>query len=241
MRTDGRSQLPLPATQERGEGRGEGLLGCRGTERRRVWWDEPVVRDLPHDLHTAGAPVKGAPDFQQHAFPVAPPLVIPKTQFLDVVGGDVCLACAVVPPLFRQPVLETVHFQGQAGRWTIEVEVISSERVLAAELETGKAAGPQRTPQVPLFVGLFPAKTARVADGIHRRKDRRTGPSGKPLSLSLSPRGGEREFPHGRAWRLRTHEFQSKVRVTGSQIDRSVHNLYGLTADEIKLVEGATR
>jgi hypothetical protein len=182
--------------------------------------------------------VKGAPDFQQHAFPVAPPLVIPKAQVLDVVGGEARCARAVAPPLLRQSVLETVQFHGQAGRRTVEVETVFSAWVLAAELETGKSARAQHAPKVPFFVGLFPAKTARVADGIHRRKDRRTGTSGKPLSLPLSPRGGEGESTHRWALGPRAQKLQSTVRVTSLQIDHIAPDLDRLTDDGIKLAGG---
>ena len=216
-------RLPRPATQERGEGWGEGLpgLSCRRSSsprpsppsdggeggqsasrlrRRRnsscgVWRKEAVVLLLPQNSHTAGASVERIPDFQQHTFTVLPPLMVPEAEFLDVLAGEVLSPRLVPLLLFRHPVLEAVQFHRHPRRRTVEIQVVNPGRVLAAEFEASKAPRPQRPPQFLLVIRLLTAEPACVGRGVHRCEDRKNAAADKPLSLTLSPllRRGARE------------------------------------------------
>lgn len=217
-------RLPRPATQERGEGRGEGQFRRlnwsassprpsppfhggegersasgfrgRGNHPGRVRWQEAMVLLLPQHLHTSRAPVERVPDFQQHTFPVVPPLVIPEAKFLDVLFSEELRARLVPLLLLRQPVLKAVQFHRHPRRRAVEIQVVNPGRVLSAELEPGKAPRPQGPPQFLLFVRLFTAESAGVGGGVHRCEDRKIAAADKPLSLALSPllRRGAREI-----------------------------------------------
>ena len=182
MNQNARFDPPLPATQERGEGRGEGLLGRFGNHPRRVGRHKTMVLNLAHDLHATGAAMQRVPDFQQHTFPVVPPLPIPETQFLNVLRGQKLFTDLVALPLLRQPMLKTIQFHRQPRRRTVKVQTVFSCRILAAEFETSKSARPQRAPKFFLLVRLAAAKTAGVGSGVHRCKDRKIAVAGKPLS-----------------------------------------------------------
>ena len=69
-----------------------------------------MIRDLSHDLDTARTAMNGMPDFQQHTFAILPPLMIPKTQFLDAFPSKKLFALFVAPPLARHAVLKAVQF-----------------------------------------------------------------------------------------------------------------------------------
>jgi len=42
-----------------------------------------MILHLPYHSHTTCSAVQGVPDFQKDGFTVRPPLMVPKTQFLD--------------------------------------------------------------------------------------------------------------------------------------------------------------
>jgi hypothetical protein len=199
-----------------------------------------MVLNLAHDLHTTRSPMQRVPDFQQHTLPVAAPLAIPETQFLNVQCGQKLFPNVVTLPLLRQPMLKTIQFHRQPCRRTVKVEIVFSRRMLTTEFEAGKSSRPQCAPKFFLPVRLLTAKTAGVGRGIHGRKDRKTAVAGKPLSLPLSPllRRGERECSRGCTAESEKAALHNAVTATDRQIDALVYELYGLTAEEIKLVEG---
>ena len=103
-----------------------------------IGWDEAVVLKLAHIGHIAGSPMECVPDFEQHAFAIAPPLVVPKAEFFDVFFHQELFPFRVVLLLVWQAMLEAVQFHGEAGGGTEEIQVVDARRMLAAELETGK-------------------------------------------------------------------------------------------------------
>jgi len=196
-----------------------------------------MVLNLAHDLHATGATMQRVPDFQQHTFPVVPPLPIPETQFLNVLRSQKLFTDLVALPLLRQPMLKTIQFHRQPRRRTVKVQTVFSCRILAAEFETSKSARPQRTPKFFLLVRLVAAKTAGVGRGVHRCKDRKIAVAGKPLAPLL--RLGARECFHVRTAESEKAVLQNAVTATYQQIDKLVYELYNLTPQKIALVEGA--
>ena len=101
-----------------------------------------MVLDLAQIGHIAGSPMECVPDFQQHAFAIAPPLVVPEAEFFDVFFCQELFPFSVVLLLVWQAMLEAIQFHGKAGGGTEKIQVVDTHGMLAAELETGKTARP---------------------------------------------------------------------------------------------------
>lgn len=220
MKALARVRLPLPATQERGEGWGEGLLirshPCTSSPRPsppfhggegdhsapqlprlrnnpgRIGRDKAVISSFSHDLQAAGAAVQRLEDREQHAFPVFPPFVIPKTKLLNVLRGEELFPRFVMLHLFRHTMLKTVQLHRQTRQRAEEIQVVSSQRMLAAEFESGEPPGPQSPPQFLFFVRLLTAQAAGGGAGIHWRKDRESSVTDKFHSLDRSASSPQR-------------------------------------------------
>jgi hypothetical protein len=98
------------------------------------------------------------PNGEQTTFPVFPPLMIPKSQFLNVLFLQKNAACLVMLHLLRQAVLKTVKLHVQPRRRAIVIQNINSRWMLSAKFESGEAVASQRAPQFLFFVGLVATK-----------------------------------------------------------------------------------
>jgi hypothetical protein len=104
--------------------------------------------------------MQGFPDFQQHTFTVAIPLVIPEAEFFDALRLQKFGSILVTLYVFRQTVLKTVKFHGQLCRRAIEIEIVFAGEMLAAEFEPRKSPGFQSKPQLFFFIRLVAAQQA---------------------------------------------------------------------------------
>jgi hypothetical protein len=193
-----------------------------------------MILNLPHDLHTPRAPVQRLPDFQQHPFPIFSPLMIPEAKFLDVLRCEELLALPVLSYLFGQAMLKSVQFNRQPSGRTVGIEEVFPHRMLATEFESGKSPRPQSLPKFLFLVRLFTAKPPCVGYRIHRGKGKGKVVPRKPLP----PYCGEREFFRCHGSKSGKTALERQIATTDAQIDRLVYDLYGLTEEEIKIVEG---
>ncbi len=125
--------------------------------------NEPRLLRILHHLHTARPALQRIPDCQQTSFTILLPLVIPKSQFLNVLFLQKNAARLVVLHLLRQAVLKTVKLHVQPRRRAIEIQNINSRRMLPAKFESGEAVASQRAPQFLFFVSLV---TTKLAGGL---------------------------------------------------------------------------
>jgi hypothetical protein len=72
-----------------------------------------------------------------------------------------------------QPVFKAVQFNGQSSCWTIKVNVVCAERMLASEFEPCKAAGSQRLPELRLLACLLASQPPGIARRIHEIERKR--------------------------------------------------------------------
>ena len=117
-----------------------------------------------HHLHAARPALQRIPDCQQTSFTILLPLVIPKSQFLNVLFLQKSAARLVVLHLLRQTVLKTVKLHVQPRRRAIEIQKINSRRMLPAKFKSGEAMTSQRAPQFLFFAGSVPTKLAGGLD-----------------------------------------------------------------------------
>jgi hypothetical protein len=97
-------------------------------------------------LHATGSPVNRMPDFQQNCFPVFAPLMIPESQFFNVLAVEELPSRFVLLHLLRQAVVKSVHFNGEPRHRTVEIQDVTSQGMLPTKLESGKSAGAQGPP-----------------------------------------------------------------------------------------------
>ncbi len=97
-----------------------------------------MILHLAHYHRATRSPMQLIPDFQQDALAVRVPLMVPKSQFFDSFRGQKLFSHLVPLMLFRQPMLESIEFNGQLCNWAIEIEDIDSNRMLTAKFESGK-------------------------------------------------------------------------------------------------------
>ena len=107
------------------------------------------------------------PDFQQNTFTILPPLVVPKSQFLNAIFGKPLPPFLMVQILLRQTVLKPIQLNGELCVRTIKVQKISSQIMLPAEFESGETPGAKRAPQLFFFLSLPASKTAGGVLGFH--------------------------------------------------------------------------
>jgi len=123
--------------------------------------------------------------------------VIPKSQFLDPLSRQPSLSLKVTPLLHGVAMGKAVQFHREARAGAIKIKDVSSERMLTAKLESSETSGPQGAPDFLLLRGLVAAEATSIADGIHGAQSSAAGCEINPLSLTLSPLGGERELAAG--------------------------------------------
>ena len=146
-----------------------------------------------HDSHAARPSLQNIPDFQQAAFSIFTPLMIPEAQFSDVLICQEFRAGFVVLDLFRGTVVKAIEFNRKLGLRAVEIQGINSDRMLSPKFETSKAVAAQRAPKLFLFVGLVAAKSAGSLNRVHTERMRAVGEKSSPSPPTLSPFGGERE------------------------------------------------
>ena len=110
------------------------------------------------------------PDFQQNTLGILPPLMVPKAKFLNAVRVEPPRSFAVMQLPLRRTVLKAVELNGQLGEDAEKVQKVFSRRMLAAEFESRKPSGPQRSPELLLLGGLPTAEAAGVVLGVHQRR-----------------------------------------------------------------------
>jgi len=94
-------------------------------------------------------------------------------------------------------------------------------------LEKGRALAQVK----PTIIANFPIRTVDFTNPTDKaRHDRLVGLVEKMLALTPKMRGATSESEKA--------ALQNAVTTTNAEIDRLVYELYGLTADEIKIVEG---
>jgi len=153
-----------------------------------------MVLRFAHDDFAARTPMQRVTDFQQHSFPVSPPLMIPEPHLLDAFLDEKLLPGLVALALLRHPVLRTVQLDGELRGRTIKIEVEGARRMLTAKLKSREASSSQRAPQLLFLIRLLATQTPRVGDGIHaleimfsKAKDKASGEP--PLLRSERRRG----------------------------------------------------
>ena len=93
-----------------------------------------MVLHVAHNLHAAGSPMQRLPYLQQHTFAVLLPLMIPKTQLLNVLGFEEFFSCLVMFLLFRCAMVESIQFDGKPRGRTIAVDEKFSPLDVADEI-----------------------------------------------------------------------------------------------------------
>jgi hypothetical protein len=156
------------------------------------WWrNEAIVFHLPHHLQAARAPLQHVLDLPQNTFPIAAPLMIPKAQLLNVLGGQELLSRRVMCLLPGKPVFKAVQFHGQPSCGAIEVKKVATERMLASEFEPRKAACSQRLPELGLFACLLAPQPPGIAGRIHGVERRHVLREDKPWPSARSIHRGK--------------------------------------------------
>jgi hypothetical protein len=126
--------------------------------------NEPLLLRVFHHLHATSPALQRIPNTEQTTFTICSPLMIPKSQFLNVLFFQKSATRLVVLHLLRQTVLKAVKFDRQSRRRAIEVQKIDSCWMLSAKFETGETIASQRAPQFLFFVGLVATKLAGGLD-----------------------------------------------------------------------------
>ena len=67
--------------------------------------------------------------------------MIPEAQFLDSQISKKFRSFYIVLDLIRQSVLKTIQFDRQLCHWTIEIEEVITDLMLAAKFESGEPPG----------------------------------------------------------------------------------------------------
>lgn len=122
------------------------------------------------------------PDFEHDPFAIRAPLMIPKSQFVNVLAGQVLRSHCVLPHRLRPPMSKSIELNGEPCQRAVEIQGIASGRMLATKLETGKSACAQGVPHLFFLVRLFAAQTPGIRIGSHNwrlteRTDRNQLPS----------------------------------------------------------------
>ena len=118
--------------------------------------------------------------------------MIPESDRFYALLREKLFARFVTLDAFRQTVLNTIKLHCQFRVGTVKVQNATANGVLSAELETGKSASPERPPKLLLFIRLIVAKLPGDLFEAHAAMMMIVKNKFKPLTLSLSPFGGER-------------------------------------------------
>ncbi len=108
-----------------------------------------------------------APDFQQHAVTIRPPLTIPESQFLDAIRCEKLFSFVIASALHRQAVLKAIQLDRQLCDGTIKIQKVNSSRMLARKFESGETACPQCAPQLLFLIGLDSTKATSIDGAVH--------------------------------------------------------------------------
>jgi hypothetical protein len=125
--------------------------------------NEPLLLHILHHLHTTRPALQRIPNGEETTFTVFSPLMIPKSQFLNVLFLQKCAALLVVLHLLRDTVLKTVKLDVQPRCRAIEIQEVNSNRMLAAKFESREAMASQRAPELFFLIGLV---TTKLAGGL---------------------------------------------------------------------------
>jgi len=120
--------------------------------------NKPLLFRIFRHLHAACPALQRIPNGEQATFTVFPPLMIPKSQFLNVLFPQKSAALLVVLHLLRDTMLKTVKFHIQPGGGTVKIQNVNPLWMLASEFESGEAMASQRAPELFFFVGLVVTK-----------------------------------------------------------------------------------
>ncbi len=107
------------------------------------------------------------PDLQQDALRILSPLMIPESQFFNVIFIKPLRARLIMPAIFGHPMLGAIQLNGQLRHGTIKIQKILSRRMLASKFEACKPAGAEGPPKLLFFPGLLSAKPAGIVFRIH--------------------------------------------------------------------------
>ena len=151
-----------------------------------------------HHAHTARPLLDSVPDFQQTAFPIFAPLVIPKPQCRDALLRQEFLACGVTLHSFGMTVLRAIQFHGQLRVGTVEIQNIIPDRMLPAKFETGETPAAQRPPERPFVVRLIATQLTGNLFQAHRGMMLFVWKITSPSPRSSPRFGGERRNPAAR-------------------------------------------
>src|ERR1035441_3409580 len=100
--------------------------------------NESLLLHIFHHLHAACPMLQRIPNGEQTTFTISLPLMIPKSQFLNVLFLQKNAACLVMLHLLRQAVLKTVKLHVQPRRRAIVIQNINSRWMLSAKFESDR-------------------------------------------------------------------------------------------------------
>jgi len=108
-------------------------------------------------------------DVLEHDLGIFQDFVIPNANELDSVlfvenrsASSICVA------LLRLKVLAAVELDGQRDGGAVEIQNVSGDEVLAAELEPSESSAAQRIPENGLGVGLFMTQASGMRESASR-------------------------------------------------------------------------
>ena len=178
-----------PSPRQTGRGPGRGACFSRTLDGLFVRRNKSLLLRILHNLHAACPVLQSIPNGEQTAFSVFSPLVIPKSQFFNVLFLQKCAALLVVLHLLRHTVLKTVKLHIQPGGGAVKIQNINSRWMLSVKFESGEAVASQCAPQFLFFVSLVATKLAGGLDWAHFERMRVVGKISSPCTLTThSPR-----------------------------------------------------
>ena len=140
------------------------------------------------------------PDLQQDARGIFLPLMIPESQFFNVIFIKPLPALPVILLIFWRPVLKAIQLNRQLRQGAIKVQKIFPRRMLPAKFETCKPPGAEGAPKSFFLLGLLSAKPARIVFRIHSAqtnataKENQSTPLPDPLPFRSSKGEGTRRL-----------------------------------------------
>ena len=162
-----------------GEGRGEDAVfriplksmavrrGRGGLQLLRIRWIEAVILLFAHHLDAPRPPVQRFLYLQQHPFAIGVPLMIPKSQHLDVLLGEELFPFFVALDVPGEAMLRTIQLHRQPRHRAVAVENVMARRMLTTKFEAGKTACFHRAPKLLFLVRLFTSKLSGACGAVH--------------------------------------------------------------------------
>src|SRR5439155_851695 len=126
------------------------------------WWHIRLVVQLAHYLSATALALKCMPDLQQHALAVLMPLVIPKSQLLNVPRQKKLFSRNVMSHLVRQTMSETIQFNREAVKRMLGGPIKETDSLNGAK---DGAAGQERQRKPPLPSPLLQSRRGRALPG----------------------------------------------------------------------------